>query len=472
MRSLGWSYQRIHNEFPARTGESLSNDTQIVRGLRSTALGYDWNPRCEGGRPGYLCLEDERRLATIITESARDLNSIPKWVVSNLAHEMKIERTHCARFHLMQIACPKIAASIPDPDEPDETWVNAYAQRWKMRIKNSEQIEQIRRTTCDRLRVSEWFAAFGPVIASYHPSLVFNMDETGVSSNRKYKVVVPLGMSGVIPGGGKHQHITGIVCYNAYGDHPKPGVILSQLRNMPQDLTQFGDNADFYSSPTGWITSDVFGKWCVNFAHWIRRWRKSLDPVRQQSRVLLLMDGHTSRRNLDAIHYLWCNGIDVLTFPGHCTHVMQPFDVAVAAPLKAALRKEIQKIEAKIKAGWFRGWTQAAVKRYTLVAAFLEGFHKAVTPMNSRSSFQATGIFPLNAFQVLNSRYVTTPQHAMCPQEWQNSMLVSSALDICQIAGRVGRFRNGNVVDLMRADELIMARPCGSLLTRPEAWVP
>jgi hypothetical protein len=37
------------------------------------------------------------------------------------------------------------------------------------------------------------------------------------------------------------------------------------------------------------------------------------------------------------------SGIDVLVFPAHCTHVMQPFDVCVAGPLKKYLRKYFEK---------------------------------------------------------------------------------------------------------------------------------
>lgn len=465
LRSQGKTYVDIKQEFSRQTRINLSNDVQIVRALRATALGYPWTPNSEGGRPPYLCMHDELILVKIVTDSARDLNSIPKWVLLNLAHEMKIQRVDNARCALIGIDCAKIAEGIPDPDEPDDTWVNALAKRHNLRIKNSEELAEVRKRTCDRNLVWAWFKQFEPVIRAYHPSLVFNMDETGVSSNRKYKVVVPDGASGIVPGGAKHQHITGIVCYNPYGQHPKPGIILSQLKNLPADMMQFVDNADFYSSPTGWITSDVFAKWAVNFARWVNRWRAGLDPLRKNRRVLLLMDGHTSRRNLDAIHYLWQNRIDVLTFPGHCTHVMQPFDVGVASPLKARLRQEIHEMEQTMGDGRFRGWTQAAVKRYTLVASFLESFAKAVTPLNARSSFRATGIYPWDLARVLLSRYLTMPTQAQCLQEWQNSMYIGEIGHLKWMANQLRRLRNDTIVDLQSEARMLMPTTSGILLT-------
>ena len=53
--------------------------------------------------------------------------------------------------------------------------------------------------------------------------------------------------------------------------------------------------------------------------------------------VLLLMDNHESHCTLDAINYCCENGMVVLTFPPHCTHRMQPLDVAFNGPFKQKL---------------------------------------------------------------------------------------------------------------------------------------
>lgn len=35
------------------------------------------------------------------------------------------------------------------------------------------------------------------------------------------------------------------------------------------------------------------------------------------------------------VFFLKCFDIELLIFPGHCSHVMQPFDVTLASPLKS-----------------------------------------------------------------------------------------------------------------------------------------
>ena len=50
--------------------------------------------------------------------------------------------------------------------------------------------------------------------------------------------------------------------------------------------------------------------------------------------MLLLLDGHSSPiKNLDVIDLAKTNGVIILCFPPHCTHRIQPLDVAFMKPL-------------------------------------------------------------------------------------------------------------------------------------------
>ena len=51
--------------------------------------------------------------------------------------------------------------------------------------------------------------------------------------------------------------------------------------------------------------------------------------------ITLLIDSHNSRINYEAMDLFSKKNTRVITFPPHCTHVMQPFDVAIARQIKA-----------------------------------------------------------------------------------------------------------------------------------------
>ena len=102
MKTLGWTYNQIENSFFLQTGIRLCNQQSITRSLRATALGYHWDPRCTGGRPSYLSKCDESLLVQILRDSASELESTPKWMIQNLAHEVKISKPDSDHWYVLQ----------------------------------------------------------------------------------------------------------------------------------------------------------------------------------------------------------------------------------------------------------------------------------------------------------------------------------------------------------------------------------
>ena len=193
------------------------------------------------------------------------------------------------------------------------------------------------------------------------------MDETGISSNKKYKVLVPDKCAPCVNWTTKEVHFTGIVCYNQHG---------------------------------------------------------------------------------------------------HCTHVLQPFDVEIASPLKAELKQEITKIQHWIKRHGIMFMTQAAAKRYMLVSAFLEAFHKAVTPNNAKSSFMATGICPYAPGNLAMRQFIALPQQAQCHQPVQCSRYIGDWNAIRQLAHDTrAPFRRKT------EDEMLAPSQYGHMLSAPTVLI-
>ena len=108
--------------------------------------------------------------------------------------------------------------------------------------------------------------------------------------------------------------------------------------------------------------------------------------------------------------------VDVLIFPGHYSHLLQMFDVAIANSLKSKLKKELS------EAG-FRDFLENlsvadfCVKqkntvddmRSLLIESFFTAYEKVVTRKNCRASFRATGVSPYDPTRVLHSQYAVDP---------------------------------------------------------------
>jgi hypothetical protein len=55
---------------------------------------------------------------------------------------------------------------------------------------------------------------------------------------------------------------------------------------------------------------------------------------------LLILDGHNNHVTLEAIKQAHEFGLNMVTFPAHTFHALQPFDVSYFKPFKTTFRKE------------------------------------------------------------------------------------------------------------------------------------
>jgi hypothetical protein len=57
--------------------------------------------------------------------------------------------------------------------------------------------------------------------------------------------------------------------------------------------------------------------------------------------VLLIMDSHASHVGTDVIDFARKNDVHLMTFPSHCSHILQPLDLSVYNSLKNVWDKEL-----------------------------------------------------------------------------------------------------------------------------------
>lgn len=405
-RRRGMSYAQVRLA-AAASGIEISGDQTLATCFRRTACGEHWVPGDKGGQSSYLCLEDEQALCHEIVHGCEELASCPTDYVLNYAQKLRTKRMKKAFIFLQQLSCHNLAENLTIcAPPPSRAWLGCFCERFRLRIKWAEKLDGVRRRICDKKKIQEWFLQFSQILQRYDSELILNMDETGVSTNRRYKVVVPEGSFSVVPNEKREIHLTCIVTFSATGKVFKPGVILPNLRKLPPDLEEFREDADFYASKSGWMTKMIFELYCVNLAHEIHTWRATLDPRLRSHRVLLLLDGHGSRRTAKAMRYLHQFGIDVLTFPGHSTHILQPFDVGIAGVFKGELLKQLQRAGDRLSGRMGPPTSAVGLKRWCLVASCLEALQHSLTRNNCRAAFRATGICPFSPERPLSSHLI------------------------------------------------------------------
>ena len=422
-------YLRVHNltykeirDCLESEGVHISCDDVLVRCFLRTALGFRWEPGYQGGRDPYLCEEDADELVKAISDASTALDCCPTHFVINFAHQLKIDRLNKAFTFLQFLHCDRLAQNLElDVEPPTRAWLVSFVAEHGLRIRSPQRIEAVRRKACDRIRIAEWFSRYGQLLARYDPDMVLNMDETGLATNNKFKVAVPDGCHPIVPGGKqKDVHLTGVVTISATGRVFTPVVILPALQKLPDELHEFDGRAHFFRSKSGWMTRELFELYCVNLAHELTHLRQILPREKRGKRFLLILDGHSSRKSPKAIAYLQQHGIDVLTLPGHSTHVLQPFDVGMAGVLKMTMAKTIEMWNRILAQGRVVAPTAAGTKRYVLVSSFLTAVDHVYRDL-VQSAFAKSGIVPLQADIPLSSPLILPDSAFDHRDDWINS---------------------------------------------------
>jgi hypothetical protein len=108
----------------------------------------------------------------------------------------------------------------------------------------------------------------------------------------------------------------------------------------------------------------------------------------------LICDGFGTHETLEILEFCFENNILLCRLPSHTSHKLQPCDVAAFAPLKAAYRDQVDRLE--------QGGVNTIGKEH-FTSLYSPAREIAFTPKNIKAGFAASGLFPFNPDRVLRS---------------------------------------------------------------------
>jgi hypothetical protein len=423
LRTNGYSYDRIleeiqHSDDPYIQYHIHGHDA-ITKSLKRTALGHTWPPTIKGGRLNYFCQEDRELFLTEIQQRADSLNCLITYEAFNLAVDLHNTRVIKATELLQAAHSHEMANSLYAKyynRRPEKDYLRTVCSFVHVSIFSAQKISYFRRKYCSKSKIEKFFQKHFQSL-NRSPLLIFNADETIVKSNKSFKVLAPHGTTPVSPQLPQLPHYSAMICVSAGGFKLKPMFICPHFINMPTDLMPFAEEALFVSNRSGWMTKRSFLLWTHFFIYSISIYKQTLPPELRNERFLLLLDGHSSRSTFEAIHLLDKSGVDVLVFPPHATHIIQPLDVSINSPLKIQFQKNIYQLA--IDHGMFSLTGESNTSftgtwRPISIESFLNAFDTSANRKNIKSAFRATGIVPLDSHIPLTSSLLS--QSSEIPQ--------------------------------------------------------
>lgn len=267
-------------------------------------------------------------------------------------------------------------------------WMMSFFNRHKdLSIRKPEATSGARAMGFNKVAVEQFFKLLEETVEKYQLTAdkIYNVDETGVTVNPKgnSKVIVSKGKRqvGALTSAERGKTITSEICFSASGAYMPSMLIFPRKRMQQSFLDGLVPGGWVELNEKGWIDKTLFFTWFKKFVEFSR--------ASKESPVLLLLDGHSSHtKNLDVIRYGRENGVVMLCFPPHCTHRLQPLDVAFMKPLSAYYDDEVRK--------FLRTNPGRVVTLHQISSLFSAAYLRAATMFTAINGFNATGAWPVN----------------------------------------------------------------------------
>ena len=387
-----------------RTKHGISSDQVLERALLRTACGKFWSENMKGGGEPIFSVLDAVKFVSYIKERENEIDCVPTCEARRIVSIIQKERVEKARELLHHCECHVLAEKVK-MREPDDTKKKKKGKAFGLTIVPKCEIEKVRRIACDEVTIQEFFDKHAGLLRR-DPRLIFNMDETMVSSRKRFKVLCTKGHVPLSTADQIFPHITACITISAGGKVLKPLFILPNKKTLGE-LKELEGLAYFASSNSGWINRDLFTYWGLIFLAEISLYRLTLPSHLRNKRILLLLDGHTSRVNYFIAKLFDINGIDILVFPGHTSHVLQPFDVGIASSLKSEYRRLVLLYTKKYgeKMEKYQRRLTAQEIRIMMIRCMLDAISASASIKNIQAGFRESGISPLDPRIPLASKF-------------------------------------------------------------------
>nr|CAI5839226.1 unnamed protein product [Callosobruchus analis] len=268
-------------------------------------------------------------------------------------------------------------------------WLLGFMDRHKneLSLRKPENTSLARSMAFNKPVVDNFFSKYSSILKKYKfsPNQIWNLDETGLTTVMEPpKVVASKGKKQVanVSAQERGESITVTGMISAVGGTVPPVFLYPRLRNPMEYL---GDDYPAGSlalgNKTGYMTSAIFPQIIDHFAGHVK--------CSKEDKVLLIMDNHESHISVKAIESCRNKGIVLFTVPPHTINKLQPLDVGINGPFKTYM--------AKAEHDWLLSNPGEMITIRHLARLAKIAYEKAYTIKNITSSFQATGLWPVNS---------------------------------------------------------------------------
>ena len=274
---------------------------------------------------------------------------------------------------------------------------------WSTRfLKRHPYLHTVRGRSIEASRIREsspsilngWFEGYKQVFDELQPEPenIYNMDETGffIGTMRSSNIIIDKNTRSKLQASpGRQEWISVVECISMDGRAISPLIIFKGTTLC--DLwwpNSVDETWKFSCQPNGWSSNHHGLEW------FIRCFEPATRAIADDGKKprILIFDGHDSHLTSSFLLHSIEHNIHLLMLPAHTSHLLQPLDVGVFGPLKAAMSKCLDQL---IRTGISR------LQKVEWVEKYMEARPLAFTKSNIEGAWRGAGLFPYSPQKVL-----------------------------------------------------------------------
>jgi hypothetical protein len=244
-------------------------------------------------------------------------------------------RVKYIRSIAFSLACQRPPADRPSKP-PYRNWPQAFYKRHpELRASKTGALDWNRYDIYNK--VVQWFEVIGKVLDDLDvlQENVYNMDETSIMLSKLNSVKVLISKDNKRGSRGariKRTTVTAIECVSAVGRYLNPMIIWPASTHRANWVTHPTPGWHYAYSDSGYTDSYISFQWLKLVFD-----PQTKEQANQKPRVLIC-DGFGTHETLEILEFAFENNIILCRLPSHTSHKLQPYDISVFGPLKAAYR--------------------------------------------------------------------------------------------------------------------------------------
>jgi hypothetical protein len=294
--------------------------------------------------------------------------------------------------------------------EASDAWVTRFLHRQHVDLttKWSAGLDRVRHEADSEYKYKLYFDLLHGKMLEYdiEERNTYNMDEKGFAigltkrTKRVFsKAIWEAKLRTAAIQDGNREWITLIACVCADGSALPPALVYegkSGIQSSWVEGIEAGQHDVFIgNSPSGWSNNDLGLAWLEQV------FERHTTPKTTRGWRLLIVDGHGSHLTREFIEYCHTKKILLAVFPPHSTHTLQPLDVVLFSPLSNnythELNRHLQQSQGLL-----------ALKKRDFFPLFWSAWSTTMRPELILKSFEATGVWPMDAEVILKRFNATT----------------------------------------------------------------